>query len=96
MTSHRRATRVRYHVTVTEHVDGQSTTIMDAWAAGSTPSSATSTPPDASKPNTAKEAHPTYANTSPTSSPTTRPEPANSIRSPLPPMAEARGFSGVI
>jgi hypothetical protein len=45
MTSHRRATRVRYHVTVTEIIDGQPTTIMDAWAADSTPSSATSTPP---------------------------------------------------
>jgi hypothetical protein len=34
MTSHRRATRVRYHVTVTEIIDGQPTTVMDAWGSG--------------------------------------------------------------
>ena len=29
-----RRAQVRYHVTVTEHVDGQPTTIMDAWGSG--------------------------------------------------------------
>jgi hypothetical protein len=30
MTSHRRTTRQRYHITVTELIDGQPTTVMDA------------------------------------------------------------------
>ena len=30
----RRRAQVRYHVTVTKIVDGQSTTVMDAWGSG--------------------------------------------------------------
>ena len=34
MTSRRRPARMRYHVTVTEIIDGQPTTVMDAWGNG--------------------------------------------------------------
>ena len=34
MTSRRRPARMRYRITVTEIIDGQPTTVMDAWGSG--------------------------------------------------------------